>query len=133
MTTNSIDKHNYALDILRIFACFLVVLLHVCSYGIADISLSAPNTIFTINDYQIYNFGCCLGRSAVLIFVMISGSFLLDPNIEVMNNRLKKHIFKIIKLFLFFSLFGVICDIVFKSYFSNYVFYFFEHSNKIKR
>lgn len=130
MGNNTLDKHNYALDVLRIIACLCIVLAHISCYGVADTSLAAPKTIFSINDFQVYNFCSSISYYAVIIFIMISGSFLLDPNIELTKEKLNKHITKIVKLFLIFSLFDIVCEIVFKSYFDNYHFTFFELLDK---
>lgn len=97
-------SRNLSLDALRILACFFVIVVHITSYGLADPYMQAPNTVFVINDYQIYNIFNSLSRSGVLLFVMISGSFMLDPNIEVSNEKIKKQIIKTIKLLLVFSI-----------------------------
>ncbi|MGL5351150.1 MAG: acyltransferase [Cetobacterium sp.] len=65
-------QRNNSLDTLRVFACFLVVLLHV-SAGYVLKNINSYNIQFTIG-----NFYDSLSRISVPIFVMLSGAFILD-------------------------------------------------------
>lgn len=97
-------EHNYAIDILRIIMCLFVVMLHVCSYGICDETLVVTNVFGEFSEYHWYSIFYSFCRPAVIVFVMISGSYMLDPDKNVDGKFLKKHIYKMIKCFCFFSL-----------------------------
>ncbi|MGL5904828.1 MAG: acyltransferase family protein, partial [Cetobacterium sp.] len=64
-------ERNNSLDALRVFTCFLVVLLHV-SAGYVLKNINSYNIQFTIG-----NFYDSLSRISVPIFVMLSGAFIL--------------------------------------------------------
>lgn len=113
------SNHYYSIDCLRIVACILVVLTHICCYGMVDESLDIPISIFSVNDFQIYNFFTCLSQPAVAIFIMISGSFMLDPKINVTKEKISRHIIKCIKLIILFSIIGIILNLLFNLYFNN--------------
>jgi surface polysaccharide O-acyltransferase-like enzyme len=69
-------ERDYGVDLLRIFAAFLVVLIH----------LSAENWgsyAYNSTEWFVCHFFDSIGRSAVPLFVMISGMFLLDPAKEL--------------------------------------------------
>lgn len=63
---------NEKFDLLRVIAAFMVVLLHV-SASYVNRNISNPNFNFTIGNF--YN---SITRTCVPIFVMLSGTFLLD-------------------------------------------------------
>lgn len=67
------NSRNYALDLLRVFACYLVIQIHAGEYfyiGEGGSVITGDNTFWVgiINS---------IGRTAVPLFVMISGYFLL--------------------------------------------------------
>ena len=90
-----------SLDLLRIIACFLVILLHVSAEYVVKIE-DCPST-FLLNKWQIGNIYNALTRSAVPLFVMISGAFMLDPNRAVTNEKIKNKFFKLVQIYLFWS------------------------------
>ena len=74
-------QRDYGIDLLRICAAFLVVLIH----------LSAEhwlNYSYNSTEWFVCHFFDSIGRSAVPLFVMISGMFLLNPDKELTWNML---------------------------------------------
>lgn len=67
-------RRDRKFDLLRIIACFMVVLLHVSAPYVIQ-NTDNPNFYFTIG-----NFYDSISRICVPIFVMISGAFLIDNN-----------------------------------------------------
>lgn len=65
-------KRTLYLDILRIAACFFVIVVHVSSN---QLSILPPQSM----DYQVSNFFNTLSITAPAIFIMISGSIFLSP------------------------------------------------------
>ena len=94
-------------DILRIVACFAIVLLHVSSSVLDTVNVHSSEFLIMI----VYN---SLTRFAVPIFFMLSGLFLLSPDRE--NIKLGKRILKLVSLFYVWSAFygfqGIIFDVL---------------------
>lgn len=94
----NIKQRNYNLDLLRILACFMVIVIHV-----------AANKwyITSTNSFQflIYNIYDSLVRAAVPLFVMISGVFFLNQK-EIETKKLYKT--KILKLCVFYFSWNII-------------------------
>lgn len=115
------DKRNYNLDLLRIVACFMVIVIHVAAQYW---SITPYNSI----TFNIYNFYDSLVRAAVPIFVMISGVFFLPPKKKVDFKKLYfKNIFKLILIYVFWvSLYYIYSIIVYSLDFSfaDFVHYF---------
>lgn len=90
-------KHEIAFDIMRILGCLGVIFIHVSVILLDNKSQSVVN-------FDAINFYNSLGRFAVPLFIMISGSILLNPskpiNISIIKN---KYIMRIIKVFVFWS------------------------------
>lgn len=79
------------LDVLRVLAAFMVVLLHVSGEYVTG-NIESPNVYFTVG-----NFFDSIARVSVPIFVMLSGTFLLDnPNNKEYRSFYQKSIKKII-------------------------------------
>ena len=77
-------------DLLRIFATFAVIVMHVAASGWS----STPVSSF---DWQVYNLYDSLARWAVPVFVMLSGMFLLDPQKDTSTAKIyRKYILRII-------------------------------------
>lgn len=74
---------NTSFDILRTIAIFMVVSIHATGYHWWECT---PGNI----DFLVYTIFNCLGRSAVPIFFMISGSFLLQKDASI-HYLLKKN------------------------------------------
>lgn len=97
------------LDILRIIACFSVVFLHVAA------SKWGETSVYTF-EWQVFNFYDCLVRFCVPVFVMISGVFFLEPDRDINFKKiLNNNIFKIVQVFIFWSLIYSIYKIVIKN------------------
>lgn len=85
----------YYLDVLRCLACTVVVLAHSCSkYIIQD---------FGSFNYWVGNIITSLCRLAVPVFLMISGSLLLDENYEFTKEKWLNHIKKMAVYLVFWS------------------------------
>ena len=86
-------------DILKIFATFSVILLHVAAskWNLVNIETF---------EWKIFNFYDSLVRFGVPIFVMLSGMFFLKPDKDISYKKIyKKYIFRIITAFIFWSTF----------------------------
>ena len=95
---NNSKTRNYNLDLLRILAAFMVVLIHVSAQN----WYITPSNTFTFN---IYNFYDSLVRSAVPIFIMLSGVFFLNPQKEKKIKEIfSKNILKLILIYILWSI-----------------------------
>jgi len=86
-------------DILKIFATFSVILLHVSAsnWGLVRIETF---------EWKVFNFYDSLVRFGVPIFVMLSGMFFLKQDKEISyKNIYRKYIFRIFTAFIFWSTF----------------------------
>ena len=94
---NNCKTKKVYLEILRVIACLLVVLIHTAAKyeGVDFINTS---------DFWIGSFFCEITRIAVPLFVMISGSLLLDKNYNYSKSKLIKHIKRFVIFFLFWSI-----------------------------
>lgn len=94
---------NY--DILRVVACFSIVLLHVSGGRLSDVSMNS-------NEFLVMMSLDSLTRFAVPVFFMLSGLFLVSPDKK--NIALGKRILKLVLLFYVWSAFygfqGIIID-----------------------
>ena len=82
-------ERDYRIDLLRILACLMVVFIHVSAFGM----LSGVGSF----NWHIGNIYDSLVRSAVPLFVMISGAFLLSKNISY-KEIFSKYILRILRL-----------------------------------
>lgn len=82
------NKREKNLDVLRVLATFLVVLLHVSSNYVA-VNVKSPNMHFTVG-----NFFEAITRIGVPIFVMLSGAFILDNTKNKEYKKFYKKTFK---------------------------------------
>jgi len=99
MSERSLQKQNIVwLDALRIAACLAVIALHVSSQGwhASDISGS---------EWHVFNAWNACVRWGVPVFVMISGSLLLDPQKKLSVRAVYgKYLLRIVLTFCFWSL-----------------------------
>lgn len=93
-------KRNQELDLLKIIACIMVVLTHVTAVFISS-DFGISNKIYDIA--YLFN---AFSRTAVPLFVLISGSFILNSQPASHGNIILK---KRGKQLLFLRLFGVLC------------------------
>ena len=85
----------FYLDILRVISCLSVVMIHSSSqYVVKDIG--------SLN-FWIGNILDGSARIGVPLFVMISGTLMLDKNYQFSKNKLIKHIIRMIIFFVFWS------------------------------
>lgn len=109
---NSNKRIVYA-DLLRIFATFAVIVLHVSASKWSDTPVKDFN-------WQIYNLYDSLVRWAVPIFVMLSGMFFLNPEKFIStSNIIKKYIFRILLAIIVWGLFYQAYEIIGKFIFKN--------------
>lgn len=90
---------NYSIDLLRILACFAVVMAHVIGVPIMQ-QKALPGTF----DYNLCLFLIGVRRWGVPIFLMITGFFMLDPIKEVTLKKLyTKNTLRILTALIFWS------------------------------
>ena len=82
--TGSTKKRNINIDCLRVFACFLVVTIHVSSQNWHSVNIHSF-------DWIIYTVFDTAARSAVPLFFMISGSLFLKSNDNFSLRKLLIH------------------------------------------
>lgn len=84
----------YFLDRLRVLACFMVCMIHVCSYNFYNVSIDGTN-FMAMNIYD------SIVRCSVPIFVMISGYIFLNRDINY-KTLIQKHVLKMLIVFVVF-------------------------------
>ena len=100
------NTRNYNLDLLRILAAFMVIFIHVSGN-------QWYNTPCNTLAFNIYNFYDSLVRSAVPLFVMLSGIFFLNPKKEKkIKNIFFKNVFKLILIYIIWSIIYYFYDII---------------------
>lgn len=94
------------LDILRVIACFAVVLIHV----------SAPFVVDSTNQFDFWmgNIIDSMARVGVPLFVMISGALFLDKNNQYSKGKIVRHISKMMVFFIVWSLFYCLFSVAIK-------------------
>ena len=100
---NSGKERPMSMDLLRLLACFFVVLLHSAAICLLQQEPGSP-TWWGMHFYD------CLSRSCVPLFFMLSGSFLLDPSRPLTREKWGKKVGRLLLLYLlwngFYALFG---------------------------
>lgn len=98
------SQRDYNMDLLRIFASFLVILIHVCAHNFYNTPINSIEWL----SYDMYD---SMARSAVPIFLMISGVFFLNEKTQVNLKKLyTKKIFKLVVVFIIWSfIYAVFC------------------------
>lgn len=91
-------ERQYNLDYLRIFACFMVIVIHVSAqkWHIADINST---------QWKSFNFYDSAVRSAVPLFIMLSGKLFLSNKKDISLRELFR---KILRLFLVYSIWSLL-------------------------
>jgi len=99
--------HHYWIDALRIFASYMVVLVHACNYALDGVEMFSNNWYAS----RLWNALC---RPCVPLFIMISGSLFLDPDRNFTIKKMyKKYIFRIFRALFFWNLIYVtLCKFV---------------------
>ncbi len=93
-------QRNFSFDLMRICACFMVVMLHVAASS--WYSLTPDNF-----DWQVMNFYDSLTRCAVPVFFMLSGAYILKKEVKFKNLYLKKIIPLIIIYFIWSFMYAI--------------------------
>lgn len=89
------EKRKVYFDFLRIFATFAIIMLHVAAQN-------WYNTDINSIEWNIFNFYDSIVRWGVPIFIMISGSLFINKDLSI-KIIYKKYIFRIITVFIFWS------------------------------
>ena len=90
------QKRQYNMDLLRIFACFMVIVLHVSGQNLGSIS---PASV----DWQIFNVFEVLVRCSVPLFFMISGKLFLSRDDISIKRLFSKNILKLTLVYFIWS------------------------------
>lgn len=96
--SNSISKRIISLDLMRIFACFCVIVIH---SNISGLNASLTNSTLSL---MIADFYSIIFRWAVPCFVMISGMMFLDNRKEIPLKKLYfRYILRLFTSYIFWS------------------------------
>lgn len=89
-------RREINMDFLRIFACFMVVLLHASAqnWHVTDVNSM---------EWKIFNLYDCAVRSSVPLFIMLSGKFFLGKEELSVSKLFKKNIGKLLVVYFFWS------------------------------
>lgn len=87
------------MDILRIFACLMVVLLHVA----ATYMRPFDSECFNMSEWRIASVFNSTTRWTVPVFVMISGAFMLSKDIPI-DRIFKKYIFRLVTVLVIWNI-----------------------------
>lgn len=93
-------KHIFYLDVLRFIACLAVILIHCSAIIVGGTTISA-----TKGDFYFAHTIDLLVRFAVPVFIMISGALFLSEDYDFKKEKLKKHIIKLVKVYIVWSIF----------------------------
>ncbi|MBQ7168879.1 MAG: acyltransferase family protein [Synergistaceae bacterium] len=98
MTIETADSRYHYFDLLRVFAAFAVMVIHM-------VSQNWYTTDVHTSQWQAMNFWDSIVRWSVPVFVMISGALFLSPHKDIPARKLySKYIFRIFTAFVFWSL-----------------------------
>ncbi|MCD8363865.1 MAG: acyltransferase [Lachnospiraceae bacterium] len=98
------NERRADLDMIRVIACFLVVLLHVASYGM---EVKDPTTA----DWMIRDVVVSLARCAAPLFFMLSGVLFMEREISI-GQLYRKYIARIAAAWLLWSAFYAVIDVI---------------------
>ena len=90
-------KRVFYFDLLRMIACFCVVMLHVVAYLVTTKSIHSA-------DFWIGNIFSSITRVGVPIFVMISGTLFLNEAYNCTFKKMAKHIIRLLVFYIVWSL-----------------------------
>ncbi len=97
-------QRDYSLDCLRIFACFLVIIIHVCAaYDFFDLNPSSTRWL-VLNAYDSFS------HTAVPLFLMISGSLFLSREKLDLKRFLRKNLATIIIVYFVWAFIYAVAD-----------------------
>lgn len=90
-------KREYNLDLLRLFACFMVIVIHVSAQNWLELPISSLR-------WNVFNICDSLARCAVPLFFMLSGYlFLSKPQFSI-RSLYMKNILRLVLVYFFWSL-----------------------------
>lgn len=99
MKNSSLQNRSVYHDLLRIFASLAVICIHVCAN-----SATWEQGLFSTPTWTVLNIYNSLSRFAVPVFVMLSGSFMIEKYTEGSFKKLySKNILRLITAFVFWS------------------------------
>lgn len=97
-------ERKQELDVIRVIACFMVVVIHVAGYGM---EIKNPMTL----DWMIRNLVVCAVRCAVPIFFMLSGILFMEKEIPL-KALYKKYIARLVIAWSVWSAFYAMIDAI---------------------
>lgn len=98
MKPSASSSHQFYLDFLRVLSCVLIVLVHTAANGWDSVSPLSFN-------WQVMNAYDCIGILGVPMFVMLSGSLLLDEKYALPNKKLLIKALHLFILYFFWTMF----------------------------
>lgn len=101
----NIKKRNYNLDLLRILACFMVIMIHVCA---TNWYVTKPDSF----EFIVYTIFDSATRSAVPLFIMISGIYFLNKDMMSIKKLYLKNILKLIVFYIVWNLIYYVADLI---------------------
>jgi len=97
-------KRFYYLDLLRVFACFAVIVIHVSALNMDLLQIGG-------SAWQAKNIYDGLARFSVPVFVMISGMFMLEPSKKLTIKQIyKKYVLHMFLIWIVWELFYALVD-----------------------
>lgn len=102
------QKRQYNLDLFRIFACVMVLILHAAGHNWSKVSPESAA-------WQAFNFYDVLVRSAVPLFFMLSGKLFLSRDDISLKRLFSKNIFKLVFVYFLWSFLYAVDTIGLKS------------------
>lgn len=101
MKNNSLQSRSIYHDLLRIFATFAVICIHICGE-----SCTWEQKLFSDSIWNYLNIFDSFSRFSVPVFVMISGSFMLEKFNDIgIKTLYKKNVFRLICAFIVWNVF----------------------------
>lgn len=98
------NERKWELDIVRIIACMMVVIIHVAGYGM---EIMDPATL----DWQVRNLVVSLARCSVPIFFMMSGVLFLNRELSI-KALYKRYVSHILVVWIIWSSFYALIDYI---------------------
>ncbi len=102
-------KRQVGLDLLKILCCLMVIFIHVSDEFMSREILNFQRTVKSLKLGILLN---SASRASVPLFIMITGSFLLEQEYKFSRAVLYKHIYRIIKVFLLGTILYTIIEIL---------------------
>ncbi len=99
------DSRKEYIDLLRIIACFAVIVIHIASENLYDLDFSSK-------EWMILNFYNGITRFCVPVFFMISGALFLGGRERSIKEMFTKYIFRTLAIYLLWSMLYAVFDVI---------------------